>query len=162
LSLLIAMDFNESIVLQPIGYVKTSAVGNDVKDRNFISKIELRKDLAQALDGLVEFSHIFVLFYLNQVTDKEHLPLKVHPRGRMDLPLVGIYATRTNLRPNQIGVTVVELIKIDGTTLTVRGLDAYDGTPVLDVKPYDSWDSKTGVQVPDWRKKLEEEKTVKG
>jgi tRNA (adenine37-N6)-methyltransferase len=155
------MDFNESIVLQPIGYVRTDAVGKDVRDRNLISKIELRKDLADALDGLAEFSHIFVLFYLHQVTDKKHLPVKVHPRGRTDLPLVGIYATRTNLRPNHIGVTVVELLKIDGTTLTVRGLDAYDGTPVIDVKPYDNWDAKTGVRVPGWRKKLEEEKELK-
>jgi tRNA-Thr(GGU) m(6)t(6)A37 methyltransferase TsaA len=161
LNLLVAMDFNESIILQPIGYVKTSAVGNDVKDQKLVSKIELRKDLAEALDGLSEFSHIFVLFYLHQVTDKEHLPLKVHPRGRMDLPLVGIYATRTNLRPNQIGVTVVELLKIEGTTLSVRGLDAFDGTPVLDVKPYDNWDAKTTIQVPGWRKKLEEEKELK-
>ncbi len=159
--LLVTMDFNESIVLQPIGYVHTDAVGNDVRDKNLVSKIELRKDLADALDGLAEFSHIFVLFYLHQVTDKEHLPVKVHPRGRMDLPLVGIYATRTNLRPNGIGVTVVELLKIDGTTLTVRGLDAYDGTPVVDVKPYDNWDTKTAVRVPGWRKKLEEEKTSK-
>jgi tRNA-Thr(GGU) m(6)t(6)A37 methyltransferase TsaA len=159
--LLISVDFSESIVLQPIGFVKTSSMGKDVRDRRLISKIELRKDLADALDGLTEFSHIFVLFYLHQVTDKEHLPLKVHPRGRMDLPLVGIYATRTNLRPNQIGVTVVELLKIEGTTLIVRGLDAYDGTPVLDVKPYDNWDAKTTIQVPGWRKKLEEEKELK-
>jgi tRNA (Thr-GGU) A37 N-methylase len=58
-------------------------------------------------------------------------------------------------------VTVVELLKIDGTTLTVRGLDAYDGTPVVDVKPYDNWDAKKAIQVPRWRKKLEEEKELK-
>jgi tRNA (adenine37-N6)-methyltransferase len=158
---LVAMDYSEKIVLQPIGIVHTEAVGNDVRDKNLVSKIELRNDLADALDGLAEFSHIFVLFYLHQVTDKEHLPLKVHPRGRMDLPLVGIYATRTNLRPNQIGVTIVELLKIEATTLTVRGLDAYDGTPVIDIKPYDNWDAKTLIRVPKWRKKLEEEKQDK-
>jgi tRNA (adenine37-N6)-methyltransferase len=158
MNLLIVMGFSEKIVLQPIGFVHTSAVGNEVRDKSLVSKIELHHDLIDALDGLAEFSHVFVLFYLNQVTDKAHLPMKVHPRGRMDLPLVGIYATRTNLRPNQIGVTIVELLKIEGTTLTIRGLDAYDGTPVLDVKPYDSWDAKTDLRLPEWRKKLEQEK----
>jgi tRNA (adenine37-N6)-methyltransferase len=87
--------------------------------------------------------------------------LKIHPRGRTDMPLVGLYATRTNLRPNQIGLTVVELLKVEGSTLTVRGLDAYDGSPVLDVKPYDSWDSKPDARVPEWRNKLEEENKLK-
>jgi tRNA-Thr(GGU) m(6)t(6)A37 methyltransferase TsaA len=154
------MDFGERIVFQPIGFVHTSAEGNDVRDKNLVSMIELRKDLAQALDGLAEFSHIFVLFYLDQVTGKQNLPMKVHPRGRSDLPLVGIYATRTPLRPNPIGLTIVELLRIEGTTLTVRGLDAYDGTPILDVKPYDNWDGKTSIRVPEWRRKLEQEKTA--
>jgi tRNA (Thr-GGU) A37 N-methylase len=75
----------------------------------------------------------------------------------MDMPLLGVFATRTNLRPNPIGLTLVELIKAEGNTLTVRGLDAFDGTPVLDVKPYDFWDAK----VPDWWKRLESEKQMK-
>jgi tRNA (adenine37-N6)-methyltransferase len=155
------MDFGEPIVLQPIGFVHTDATGKDVRNKSLISTIELRKGLTEALEGLSEFSHVIVLFYLNQVTNLEDLPLKIHPRGRQDLPLVGVYATRTNLRPNQIGVTVVELLKIEGSTLTVRGLDAYDGSPVLDVKPYDLWDSKPDARVPMWRQKLEEESKLK-
>jgi tRNA (Thr-GGU) A37 N-methylase len=74
------------------------------------------------------------------------------------MPLVGIFATRTNHRPNPIGLTLVELLKMDGTVLTVRGLDAYNGTPVLDIKPYDQWDQNLDARVPQWRKKLDEEK----
>ncbi len=154
------MDFNQPIVLQPIGFVKTNAEKEEVHKRKAISTIELRENLAEALDGLAEFSHVMVLFYLNEV-NRESLPFKVHPRGMSDLPLVGVYATRTSLRPNQIGLTVVELLKIEGPTLTVRGLDAYDGSPVLDIKPYDLWDSKTEIRVPEWRKKLEEELKLK-
>jgi len=151
------MSSSEPIVVQPIGFVRTIAEGNEVRNKNLISKIELRHDLTDALDGLSDFSHVFVLFYLSQVTGLEDLPLKIHPRARTDLPLVGVYATRTSLRPNQIGLTVVELLKIEGSTLTVKGLDAYDGSPVLDIKPYDLWDSKPNPRVPEWRNKLEEE-----
>ncbi|XHH07542.1 MAG: tRNA (N6-threonylcarbamoyladenosine(37)-N6)-methyltransferase TrmO [Candidatus Bathyarchaeia archaeon] len=150
------MGSKEPIVLQPIGFVRTIGEGNEVKNRNLVSKIELREDLTEALEGLAEFSHIFVLFYLNQITNEE-LPFKIHPQGRTELPLVGVYATRTSLRPNQIGLTVVELLKIEGSILTVRGLDAYNDSPVLDIKPYDLWDSKSEIKVPEWRKQLEEE-----
>jgi tRNA (adenine37-N6)-methyltransferase len=62
------------------------------------------------------------------------------------------------LRPNPIGLTVVELVSVDGNVLTVKGLDAFDGTPVLDVKPYDHWDVAENVQVPSWWLKLQKEK----
>ncbi|MCL5877326.1 MAG: tRNA (N6-threonylcarbamoyladenosine(37)-N6)-methyltransferase TrmO [Candidatus Bathyarchaeota archaeon] len=102
------------------------------------------------------FSHLFVLFYLNQVTKEPLMPLKIHPKRRADLPLTGIFATRTMLRPNPIGLTIVELLKVDGSVLTVRGLDAFDGTPVLDIKPYDPWDTPQGAQAPAWWRKLYE------
>ncbi len=75
------------------------------------------------------------------------------------MPLVGVFASRTNLRPNPIGLTLVELLKVDGKTLTVRGLDAFDGTPILDIKPFDSWDTAEKARVPDWWLKLNEKKT---
>jgi tRNA-Thr(GGU) m(6)t(6)A37 methyltransferase TsaA len=139
--------------MSPIGYVKTDAVGNEVKDKTRISKITLNSDLVEGLDGLDGFSHVFVLFWLNEVTS-QHRALKFHPRGRMDMPLLGVFALRTNQRPNPIGLTLVELLKVEGNTLTVRGLDAYDGTPVLDIKPFDSWDNAETARVPDWWVKL--------
>jgi tRNA-Thr(GGU) m(6)t(6)A37 methyltransferase TsaA len=148
----------EKIFLTPIGTVKTKAKSDEVKDKNVISQIVVRDELVEGLEGISSFSHLFVLFYLNQVTSEQQQVLKVHPRGRQDMPLTGVFATRTNLRPNPIGLTVVELIKVEGNVLTVRGLDAYDGTPVLDVKPYDFWDMAKNVKVPDWWKRLNEEK----
>ena len=86
--------------------------------------------------------------------------MKVHPRGRRDLPLLGIFATRTMLRPNPVGLTLVELVKVEGNVLTVRGLDAFDGTPVLDIKPFDSWDTTENARVPKWWTKLKNEKAT--
>jgi tRNA-Thr(GGU) m(6)t(6)A37 methyltransferase TsaA len=148
---------SEEIIFVPIGYVQTSAVGDEVKDRANISQIILKPDLADALSGIEGFSHLFVLFYLNQITPQQRQTKKVHPRGRADMPLTGIFATRAMFRPNPIGLTVVELLKVDGATLTVRGLDAYDGSPVLDIKPYDLWDHNAKVRVAGWWKKLAEE-----
>jgi tRNA-Thr(GGU) m(6)t(6)A37 methyltransferase TsaA len=143
----------QQIVLKPIGYVKTDAVGNEVKDKSRTSKIVLNSELVKALDGIEGFSHIFVLFWLNEVANQPRA-LKFHPRGRMDMPLLGVFALRTNQRPNPIGLTLVELLKVEGNVLTVRGLDAYDGTPVLDIKPFDSWDNAEDHRVPDWWIKL--------
>jgi tRNA-Thr(GGU) m(6)t(6)A37 methyltransferase TsaA len=127
------MSSQQQIVLNPIGYVKTEAVGNEVKDKTRIAQIVLRQDLIEGLEGVDGFSHVFVLFWLSEVADQPRA-LKFHPRGRTDLPLLGVFALRTNMRPNPIGLTLVELLKVEGNVLTVRGLDAYDGTPVLDIK----------------------------
>jgi len=150
------MTFQEKIVLNPIGCVKTEAVGDEVKDKSRISQIIIRDELIEALEGVDGFSHLFVLFWLNQTSSKQRMTLKVHPRGRLDMPLLGVFATRTSLRPNPIGLTLVELLKVEGNTLTVRGLDAFDGTPILDIKPFDSWDTAEKARVPDWWIKLNE------
>jgi tRNA-Thr(GGU) m(6)t(6)A37 methyltransferase TsaA len=153
--------FDEEIVLKPIGFVKTQAVGDEVKDKTQTSKIIVKEEFTEALEGIDGFSHLFVLFWLNQITNLQRAFLKVHPRGRKDLPLLGAFVTRTNHRPNPIGLTLVELLKVEGNALIVRGLDAFDGTPVLDVKPCDFWDVAKNVRVPDWWIKLEEEKQQK-
>ena len=142
------MTFVEKIVLNPIGFVKTDAVGDEVKDKSRISQIIINDNLAQSLEGIDGFSHVFVIFWMSQIPEDKRMILKVHPRGRMDMPLLGVFATRTNLRPNPIGLTLVELLKVEGTTLTVRGLDAFDGTPILDIKPFDSWDNAEKARVP--------------
>ena len=152
------MTFQEKIVLNPIGYVKTEAVGDEVKDKSRVSQIVLSDKLVSALDGITGFSHVFVIFWMSKIPEDKPLILKVHPRGRMDMPLLGAFATRTNLRPNPIGLTLVELIKVEGPTLTVRGLDALDGTPILDLKPFDSWDITEEARVPEWWIKLNEDK----
>jgi tRNA-Thr(GGU) m(6)t(6)A37 methyltransferase TsaA len=151
------MSSQAEIVLKPIGVVRTAAVGDEVKDKTRISQIIIHDEFIEALYGINEFSHLFVLFWLNHVSNEEGL-LKVHPRGRKDLPLLGVFATRTMYRPNPIGLTLVELVKVEGNVLTVRGLDAFDGTPVLDIKPFDHWDTAKDAKVPKWWTKLKNEK----
>jgi tRNA-Thr(GGU) m(6)t(6)A37 methyltransferase TsaA len=146
------------IILEPIGFVRTEAAGDEVKDKSRTAQIVLRSGLAEALEGIEEFSHVFVLFWLHEVTRAQRETLKVHPRSREDLPLLGVFATRTKLRPNPIGLTLVELLKVEGNVLTVRGLDAFDGTPVLDLKPFDFWDMAEHAKVPEWWIKLEKER----
>jgi tRNA-Thr(GGU) m(6)t(6)A37 methyltransferase TsaA len=149
----------EKIILKPIGFVKTEAVGDEVRDKTRTSQIVISSELTEALDGIDSFSHLFVLFWLSQISNRQRKTMKVHPRGRKDMPLLGVFATRTNLRPNPIGLTLVELVKVEGNVLTVHGLDAFDGTPVLDLKPFDFWDSAKDVKVPEWWIRLEKEKT---
>jgi tRNA-Thr(GGU) m(6)t(6)A37 methyltransferase TsaA len=88
-----------------------------------------------ALQGLDAFSHVEVVFLFHLVDEAGVTTAARHPRGRDDLPAVGIFAQRARNRPNRLGVSVCELLGSEGRTLRVRGLDAVDGTPVLDVKP---------------------------
>ena len=142
------------IKLKPIGYVHRLSKTEDVKDRTLTSHIIVKKELTKALEGIEDFSHLLVIFYMHEIPKDETLALKVHPRGRADLPLLGVFATRSAHRPNPVGLTLVELVKRKGNVLIVRGLDAFDGTPVLDVKPFDSKDMALNPRVPEWHKKL--------
>lgn len=142
------------IKMKPVGYVHRASKEEDVREKSLVSRIVIRKDVAEALEGIEDFSHVFIVFYMHQVSEKEKRTLKVHPRGRADLPLLGVFATRTAFRPNPIGLTLVELLERKKNVLVVRGLDAFDGTPVLDLKPADSRDMAVNVQVPQWLKKL--------
>lgn len=151
----------EKIDITPIGVVKTDAVGLETKDKTRTSQIIIHGALTEALDGITGFSHLFVLFWLNQVSTEKRKTFKVHPRGRRDMPLLGVFATRTMLRPNPVGLTLVELVKAKGNVLTVRGLDAFDETPVIDLKPFDLWDTVENVRVPNWWRKLEKEKRTR-
>lgn len=89
-----------------------------------------------AFCGLGDFSHVEVLFLMHQVSPAKIESGARHPRERADWPLVGIFGQRGKARPNRIGLTRATIVKVDGRVLTVRGLDAIDGTPVLDVKPW--------------------------
>ena len=108
-----------------------------------------------ATAGLAAFSHIEVVFVFDRVADDEITLGARHPRGRADWPAVGILAQRAKSRPNRIGVTVCELVGVDGLVLRVKGLDAVDGTPVLDVKPYlPAFGPRGEVRQPAWAEEL--------
>jgi tRNA (adenine37-N6)-methyltransferase len=120
-----------------------------------ISEIHLAPLVAQGLQGLEHFSHILVVFYMHQATHDPKTDLVRRPRGRADMPEVGIFAQRARHRPNPIGITAVKLLRIQGNTLTVQGLDAMDGSPVLDIKPYvPEFDRINEPRVPEWMKRL--------
>jgi tRNA-Thr(GGU) m(6)t(6)A37 methyltransferase TsaA len=155
------MSILNRINLEPVGIVQTDATGKEVRDKNVISQIIFREEYIEALEGIEEFSHLFVLFWLHKLSDKDRKIMRVHPRGRSDMPLLGIFATRTPHRPNPIGLTRVKLLKVEGKVITVQGLDAYNGTPVLDIKPFDIWDTTETFKVPEWWKKLEKERKNK-
>ncbi|WP_416193790.1 tRNA (N6-threonylcarbamoyladenosine(37)-N6)-methyltransferase TrmO [Nitrobacter sp. TKz-YC01] len=120
-----------------------------VSRRDIVAEIVVREDLTTALTGLEEWSHLIVLFWMDQIAGKP-VPLTTHPRHRTDLPEVGLFSARGPERPNPIGLAVVKLLKRDKNILTVKALDAYDGTPVLDIKPYDAFDAVTELRAPQW------------
>ena len=120
-----------------------------ISRRDIVAEIVVHEDLAAALTGLEEWSHLIILFWMDQLVGKP-VPLTTHPRHRADLPEVGVFCARGPERPNPIGLAVVELLKRDENILTVKALDAYDGTPVLDIKPYDAFDAITELRAPQW------------
>lgn len=144
------------ITLKPIGRVR-----NEVKKsmrygwEEVVSELVLAPDLSGALEGLEGFSHIIVLFWMHGLSPQERQLTKVHPQRREDLPLVGVFATRSPARPNPIGVAVARLLGREGNVLRVKGLDALDGTPILDIKPYLPGDSVAETGVPEWVSKLQ-------
>jgi tRNA-Thr(GGU) m(6)t(6)A37 methyltransferase TsaA len=101
-----------------------------------VSEVQLRPELADGLLGIEQFSHVVVLFVMHQARFDAVTHLTRRPRDRPDMPLVGTFAQRARHRPSPIGVTTAELKRVEGASLFVRGLDAIDGTPVLDVKPH--------------------------
>ncbi|MDD5287658.1 MAG: tRNA (N6-threonylcarbamoyladenosine(37)-N6)-methyltransferase TrmO [Dehalococcoidales bacterium] len=116
------------------------------------AEIEIDPRLNDALDGLDGFSHIIVLYWMHcAVFDEDRL--KTHPMGRKDVPVQGLFAVRTPNRPNTIGKATVRLLERRDNILKVQGLDAIDGSPVIDIKPYiPGYDSATDATVPDWVK----------
>ena len=119
----------------PIGYVESEFAGYAPSEemRARPSRIILRPELAPGLMGLTAGQPILVLFHLHRAADYQ---LQLHPGHNPQNPLRGVFATRSQYRPNPIAATVAQIQNIDGNALTVSGLDAQDGSPVLDLKPY--------------------------
>ena len=145
------------ISLEPIGRVR--ALKHDTTDDHWgdgAATIELDEAFdAAALDGLEQFSHAEIIFHFNRV-----LPAAIergtrHPRGNAAWPRIGIFAQRGSARPNRLGATIVEIVQRAGRVLTVRGLDAIDGTPVLDIKPVMvEFLPRTPVRQPAWSREV--------
>ena len=137
----------------PIGYVTNNRTEMSAGHWAGVeSRIELDPRYAKGLAGLCEFSHVVVVFHLDRIPPFDPAKQLVrNPRGMEGLASVGVFAQRTKFRPNPLGVTAVELLGVDDRGITVRDLDALDGTPVLDIKPYiPAFDRKDGVRLPTW------------
>ena len=117
--------------LEPIGYVRNE-VEESMDFTDVVSEIVIRPELEDGLCRIDESKEIDVIFWFDRSTGPK---MKLHPKGDPDIPLVGVFATRSPNRPNPIGVTRVRLMSVNGNILTVKGLDAFNGTPVLDIKP---------------------------
>ena len=153
----------KEVVLRAIGLVHTAATPVEIRERRkgMHSEIEIYSQYEEALDGLEGFSHIFVLAYLDQLRSEQVGQLKVRPRGLLrhglkleELPLVGVFALDSPTRPNPIGISVVPLVRISGRRLVVSDLDYFDGTPVLDIKPYQESYRVESYKAPEWHERL--------
>ena len=143
--------------MEPVGRVKNQiADRKDTSWGNDISTIMLEEPYISGLKGLEAFSHAIILFWLDQAGYDREKHLQRRPQNREDMPLVGIFAQRGKDRPNRIGMTAVEVLSVSDDSLTVRGLDAVDGTPVLDIKPYYPVYDKRDATVPEWVDRLME------
>lgn len=142
--------------LDPIGWVRSPATeGVDENWGAVVAEIHVAESLAAGLRGIEQFSHLLVVFYMHQATFDPATDLVRRPRGRADLPEVGIFAQRAKHRPNPLGLTAVRLLGVAGAVLRVQGLDALDGTPVLDLKPYfPAFDRVADAVTPAWVDRL--------
>lgn len=146
-----------NITLQPIAFVTNNR--KEAEDDNWgevLSEIKLVENIIpESLQGIEAFSHLEIIFYMNQVADEKATAKVRNPRNNPDLPLVGTFAQRNKSRPNKLGLTTVEFVKREGNTLTVRKLDAINGTPILDIKPVmQEFEPQTPIRQPNWTKEI--------
>lgn len=139
-----------ALTLNVIGRVSTVVPDDEIsrRRRELLSTIEVDPCYADALAGIEAYSQLIILFWMHQAPPLSALQL--HPRGNPAFPLTGVLASRGRAHPNPIGLAVVDLLGREGNALHVRRLDAYDGTPVIDIKPYDHYDVFPDPRVPDW------------
>ena len=143
--------------MSPIGYVENKV--KNKKDNSWgedVSVILFDNMYIGGTKGLEFFSHIIVLYYLDKANFNIEKHLQRRPQNRDDMPLVGIFSQRGKDRPNQIGMTSVKIVSVADDRIVVSGLDAIDGTPVLDIKPYYPVYDKKDAIVPEWVDRLME------
>ena len=145
------------ITMEPIGRVKNNVANRkDALWGEDISSVILDAQYISGLKGLEDFSHVIILYWLDQACYVPEKHLQRRPQNREDMPLVGIFSQRGKDRPNRIGMTSVEIVSVSEDALVVKGLDAVDGTPVLDIKPYYPAYDKKDASVPEWVDRLME------
>jgi len=141
-----------TLPVTPIGYVRSAATAAADEDWGSVeARIVLEPALRPGLRGVEAFSHLVVVTYLHGASFDPARHLVRRPRGLASMPELGIFAQRAKDRPNPLGITCVPLVALEEEGVRVRGLDAIDGTPVLDLKPYfPQFDAAGEVRVPSW------------
>jgi len=149
----------QKIVLGAIGRVSSPVTKN--RDENWGTVVaEIRLDDSRfepaCVSGLEEFSHVEVVFVFDQLSENEIETATRHPRENPRWPKVGIFAQRGRKRPNRLGATICELVSIEGLAIRVRGLDAFDGSPVVDLKPVmrEFLPDPGSLRQPQWSREL--------
>ena len=138
-----------------IGEVKSPVT--EAVDMNWgavISEIVLKPEFAPGLLGLSDFSHAMILTFLHEAKYVPEVHLRRHPQERQDMPFLGIFAQRARHRPNRIGVTACEIVEVTESRVKVRALDAINGTPVIDVKPYVPFYDRKDATIPEWMENM--------
>ncbi|GAB6143555.1 tRNA (N6-threonylcarbamoyladenosine(37)-N6)-methyltransferase TrmO [Desulfocicer niacini] len=157
--------------ISPVGYVENtinrmtfSPHGKDTPEerrkqvqkhrdetQNTVSTLKLLPQFEELLDGIEDFSHIVVIYWPHRLAPEEREIKKVHPMGRKDFPLKGIFATRSPARPNPLLISTVRLLEKKENQLRVQGLEALNGSPIMDIKPLTRhFDDSEGHHFPDW------------
>ena len=157
------MPTENHFTFRQVGVVRTKATDDEVKEMSeqMEATVEIFPEFQEALDGLDGFSHIFVLSYLHKLRPEQIGPLKVRPRRFLraglkpeEVPLVGVFSIESPTRPNPIGLSLVKLVRREGRMLLVEGLDVFDGTPVLDIKPYTETYRVEQYELAEWNRQL--------
>jgi len=165
------------MVITPVGYVqneiktpslKANGEGLELKKglhqaamdakniRCLVSELIINPELDGILDGLEDFSHALILYWPHLLPPHGRSLTKVHPIGQKEFPLSGIFSTCSPARPNPILVTVARIVEKSGNTLKVQGLEAVDGSPIIDIKPYTmAYCSAKDVKISDWMNKIQ-------
>lgn len=103
-------------------------------ERQDTMRIAINPEYVEGLDGIEELDHLEILYWMHKLNEEERAILKIHPRGDLSRPVKGVFSLRSPVRPNPIGVTRVRLLKREDGAVLVEGLDALDGSPVIDIK----------------------------
>ncbi len=148
------MKNTKEIRLRPIGFAK-----NNIKKPRFgnfaneISEIILNKKFIKALNGIDNYSHLIIVYWMDKIKSYDIIH---RPQGNPSVPVVGIFACRCAQRPNPIAISIVKLVEHKGNKIKVKGLDALNDTPVIDIKPYwPQYDKVGNEKIPEWVDKLE-------
>ena len=152
---LVAIAFGSAVAAedaqQPVAEFKVHPIGH-VKKADDRMLIVLNKKYQDGLLGLDQWSHVQVIWWFDQNdTQQKRSILQVHPRGNPQNPLTGVFACRAPVRPNLIGLSLCKVLAVKDNVVEVEAIDAFEGTPVLDLKPFTpGQDSASGVKVPKW------------